>query len=178
MKKIWDVTSTVLVILVVLCAVLLTGSRLLGYRTFSVLSGSMEPEYSEGDLLYVKKVDVNTLAVGDPVTFVLNEDLVVATHRIVQIDAENQKLYTKGDANEIPDSDPVHFNNIIGVPQFAIPKLGYVTDFMQNPPGLYITVGAGIALILIVFLPDLLKKKMAETAAEPTSAPQSPKKNT
>ena len=112
-----------------------------------------------GDLLYVKKVDINSIRVGDNITFVLNEDLVVATHQVVRIDAEKKHFYTKGLANEIEDGDPVHFNNVIGVPQFAIPKLGYVSDFVQNPPGTYITIGAGAVLIVLVFLPDLLSKK-------------------
>ena len=78
-------------------------------------------------------------------------------------DAENQRFYTKGDANEIEDQSPVHFNNVIGVPKFAIPKLGYVSDFVQNPPGMYITIGVGIVLILLVFVPDMIgKKKEAE----------------
>ena len=170
LKKIWNIASTILVILVVLCAVFLMGSRLLGFRCFTVLSGSMEPVYSAGDLLYVKSVDPNDVKVGDPITFILNEDLVVATHRVVEIDAANQHFYTKGDANDIRDEEPVHFNNLIGVPQFNIPKLGYVADFIQNPPGTYVAIGAGVVILLLVFLPDMIskKKKAAVPPAEPT----------
>lgn len=162
LKKIWNIVSTALVVVIVLCAVFLMGSRLLGFKCYTVISGSMKPEYELGDLLYVKDVDVNTIKVGDPITFILNEDLVVATHRVVRIDAENQHFYTKGDANEIEDSEPVHFNNVIGVPQFSIPKLGYVSDFVQHPPGMYITIGVGIILIFIAFVPDMISKKKKE----------------
>ena len=157
LKKIWNVVSTVLVVLMVLSAVFLMGARLFGYECYTVISGSMEPEYMVGDLLYVKKVDVNSIKVGDDITFVLNEDLVVATHRVVRVDTENQRFYTKGLANDIEDA-PVHFNNVIGVPQFHIPKLGYVSDFVQNPPGTYIAIGAVILLILLVFLPEMFGK--------------------
>ena len=162
LKRIWNIVSTALVALIVLCAVFLVGSRIMGYQVYTVISGSMEPKYSVGDLLYVKKTDVSKIKVGDPITFILNEDLVVATHRVVRVDAENQRFYTKGDANEIEDSEPVHFNNVIGVPRFAIPKLGYVSDFVQNPPGMYITIGVGIVLILLVFAPDIISKKKKE----------------
>ena len=172
LKKIWNIVSTALVVLMVLCAVFLMGSRVMGYQCFTVISGSMEPKYSVGDLIYVKKVDANTIQVGDDITFILNEDLVVATHRVVRIDAENQRLYTKGLANEIEDSDPVHFNNVIGVPKFAIPKLGYVSDFVQNPPGMYITIGVGIILILAVFLPDMIGKKKKEDEDKEVAAVQ------
>lgn len=162
LKKIWNVASTTLVVLMVLCAMFLIGSRLLGFQCYTVISGSMEPEYSVGDLLYVKKVPATSIKVDDPVTFVLNEQLVVATHRVVRIDNENQRLYTKGDANEIEDSDPVHFNNVIGVPVFSIPKLGYVSDFIQNPPGTYITIGVGVLLLFLVFVPDMVSRKKEE----------------
>ena len=169
LKRIGNILSTVLVVLVVLCAVFLMGSRLLGYQVYTVISGSMEPTYSVGDLLYVKRVDADSIRAGDPITFILNENLVVATHRVVQVDAENQRFYTKGDANEIADSEPVHFNNVIGVPQFSIPKLGYVSNFVQNPPGMYITLAVGAGLILLVFLPDILKRQKKEEE-EPAGA--------
>ena len=162
-KKAWSIVSTVLVVLTVLCAVFLMGSRLLGFRVYTVISGSMEPELSVGDLVYVKPVDsVEQIRVGDDITFVLNEDLVVATHRVVRVDAENQHLYTQGIANDAEDAEPVHFNNVIGVVKFDIPLLGYVSNFIQNPPGMYITLAAGAVLILLVFLPDFLPKKKKE----------------
>ena len=169
LKKIWNIVSTALVVLMVLCAVFLMGSRLLGYQCYNVISPSMEPEYGVGDLLYVKKVDPNTIKEGDVITFIVNEDLVIGTHRVVRVDAENQRFYTKGDANEIEDQSPVHFNNVIGVPKFAISKLGYVSDFVQNPPGMYITIGVGIILILAVFLPDMIGKKKKEYDPETAS---------
>ena len=158
-KKIWDAVTTVLVVLVVVFAVFLMGSRLMGLQVFNVISGSMEPTYSVGDLLYVKTVDPDSVKVGDPITFVLNEDLVVATHRVVKIDSENRQFTTKGDANENEDAAPVHFNNLVGVPVFAIPLLGYVSAYIQSPPGMYVAIGLGVVLLVAVFLPDMLTKK-------------------
>lgn len=165
-KKIWSITSSVLVGVVVLAALFLMGSRLIGYRVFNIVSGSMEPEYSTGDLIYVKEADPETIKVGDVITFILNEDLVVATHRVVRIDTEKQRFYTKGDANETEDGSPVHFNNVIGIPQFAIPGLGYVSDFIQHAPGMYITIAAVAVLMVLAFAPDFVKKK-PETEGDP-----------
>ena len=158
-KKIWDTVTTVLVVFVVVFAVFLMGSRLVGLQVFHVVSPSMEPTYSEGDLLYVKTVDPDSVKVGDPITFVLNEDLVVATHRVVAVDSENRHFTTKGDANATEDAAPVHFNNLIGIPVFSIPLLGYVSAYIQNPPGMYVAIGLGVVLLAAVFLPDLLAKK-------------------
>ena len=165
-KKIWDGVTTALVILVVIFAVFLMGARLVGLQVFNVVSGSMEPTYSVGDLLYVKTVDPDSVKVGDPITFVLNEDLVVATHRVVAIDAENRQFVTKGDANEHEDAPRVHFNNLIGVPVFSIPLLGYVSAYIQSPPGMYVAIGFGILLLAAVFLPDLLTKKPKKEEAQ------------
>ena len=166
LKKLWDVVSGILVAVVVICAVLLMGARVAGLQVFNVVSGSMEPEYSVGDLIYVKTVDPDSVKVNDVITFVLNEDLVVATHRVVAIDQEQRLFTTQGDMNETVDAAPVHFNNLIGVPVFRIPLLGYVSDFIQHPPGTYIAIGGVGILVLAVFLPDLIKKKKPETNQE------------
>lgn len=190
-KKIWDITTTVLVVLLVLCAVFLMGSRLIGYQCYTVISGSMEPEYAVGDLVYVKQVydgdiaaitdpaqrakavneKINTIQsliergeikVDDAISFVLNEELTVATHRIIAIDEQNHKFYTKGDANGTEDP-AVLYENLIGKVDFSIPKLGYVANFIQTSPGNYFAVGVGVVLILLVFLPDFFVKKKAAT---------------
>lgn len=165
-KKVWDIVTSVLVVLVVLFAVFLMGSRIVGLQVFNVISGSMEPTYSVGDLLYVKTVDPDSVKVGDPITFVLNEDLVVATHRVVKIDSENREFTTKGDANETEDAAPVHFNNLVGVPVFSIPLLGYVSAYIQSPPGMYVAIAIGVILLAAVFLPDILAKKAKKEEVE------------
>lgn len=157
-KKVMNVIGTVAVILIVLAAVFLMGSRIAGYRVFTVISGSMEPKYSVGDLIYVKPTQPEEIKVGDAITFVLNEDLVVATHRVVGIDEEGGHFYTKGDANDDPDLAPVSFKNLIGKPIFSIPLLGYVAAWIQNPPGTYIVIALGIILVALMFLPDLFEK--------------------
>ena len=45
----------------------------------------MEPTYHVGSLLYVKKIAPEAVQVGDPITFVLDENLTVVTHRVVEI---------------------------------------------------------------------------------------------
>lgn len=159
MKKLWDIVTSLLVAVVVVFSIFLMGARLIGLQVFNVISGSMEPKYSVGDLIYVKSVDPDAVKVGDDITFVLNEDLLVATHQVIGVDGENRLFHTKGLANATADAAPVHFNNLIGVPVFHLPLLGYVSDFIQHPPGLYIAAGFCAALLAAVFLPDLLAKK-------------------
>lgn len=158
-KKIWNVISTVLVVIVVVVALLLVGARLFGLQVYAVLSGSMEPTYHVGSLIYVKDVDPFELESGEVITFMLDEN-TVATHRIVEVvpdeeDASVVRFRTKGDANENADGSLVHYKNVIGSPVFTIPQLGYVVSYIQNPPGTYVAISAGAILLLLVFLPDL-----------------------
>lgn len=170
-KKIWNVASSILVALVVLLALLLVGARLVGLQVFVVLSGSMEPTYHTGSLIYVKKVDPYTIQEGQPITFMMSET-TVATHRVVGIVPDEEdptviRFRTKGDANDAEDGGLVHYKNVIGRPVFSIPYLGYVADYIQHPPGRYVALSAGAVLLLLVFLPDVFsedpdKKKKAE----------------
>ena len=177
-KKIWDVTSSVLVGVVVIFAVLLIGVRLFGIQVYSVISGSMEPEYPVGALIYVKEVKPSEVEVGDVITFVLSNE-TPATHRVIAIDKEAQLFYTQGDANYQIDEEtgekvymedpPVHFNNLIGKPVFKIPVLGYIAYYIQHPPGMYIAIAAGAILLILVFLPDLFKSEKKEAKKLPTN---------
>ena len=174
LRKVWNIVSIVLVAIVVLIAVLLMGAKVIGFKTYSVISPSMKPAYNVGDLVYVKNVEPETIEVGDAITFVLDENLTVATHRVVEIDLETSHFRTKGDANDTPDANPVHFKNLIGKVVFKIPLLGYVADWVQNPPGTYIAVTVGAVLLILVFLPDMIGKRMkAKNAAQaPPAAPE------
>ncbi len=168
LKRIWNVISWALILCVVVLAILLGGVRLIGFKPYTVISGSMEPTYHVGSLIYVKAQRPESIQVGDPITFILNEDLVVATHRVIQVDLENQHFYTKGDANDAADGAPVHFNNLIGKPVFTIPKLGYLSTWVTEPPGSYIAACAVVILLLLFFLPELLDK--AEAADKKAAA--------
>ena len=165
-KKIWDIISTALVVIVVIFAILLVGVRLFGIQVFSVISGSMEPEYPVGSLIYVKDVDPSEIEVNDVITYILPNDMP-STHRVIAIDEENQLFYTKGDANKVEDGAPVHFENLIGTPVFTIPLLGYIAHYIQHPPGMYIAIAAGAILLILVFLPDLLKKDEKKSKNSP-----------
>ena len=173
-KRIWDIFTTLLVIAAVVLAIALVGVRLVGLQPFTVLSGSMEPTYHTGSLIYVKKVDYRTLEVGDAITFMLDEN-TVATHRIVGIvpdeeDPEVVRYRTKGDANEAEDGGLVHYKNVIGKPVFTIPKLGYIASYVQNPPGTYVAVSAGAFIVLLMFLPELLRSIFSDGGEEKKSA--------
>ena len=163
LQKVWNVISTIIVAIVVILALLLVGARVVGLQVFTVLSGSMEPTYHTGSFIYVKKVDPYTIEPGQPITFMLDEN-TIATHRVVGIVPDEEdptviRFRTKGDANDAEDGSLVHYKNVIGTPVFSIPYLGYVADYIQHPPGMYIAISAGAVLLLLVFLPDIFAEE-------------------
>lgn len=181
LRKLWNALSTLLVAGVVILAFLLVGVRLIGLTPYAVLSGSMEPTYHVGSLIYVRPAEPHQVRVGDPITFVVNEDLLVATHRVVNIDIRTTGMqevtndegqtdvqevnleeftyyfYTKGDANDVADGSPVYYKNLIGIPVFTIPYLGYLSSWLQSPKGGILGVTFGIVLVMLIFMPDMLR---------------------
>lgn len=163
LEKIHDIFSKVIVVVLVSLTVMLVGVRIFGLHVFTVLSGSMEPVYPTGSLIYVKAVDPDELATGDVITYLIRDNTVV-THRIAGVvpdenDPSILRFRTKGDANNTEDMMLVHENNIIGSPVFCIPYIGYVANFIQNPPGTYITVAVASLLLMIMFIPDLFVRE-------------------
>ena len=162
LKKLWSVLSTLIVIAVVALAILLAGVRIVGLTPYVVLSGSMEPNYHTGSLIYDKKVDPFTLKEGDVITFMVSED-TLATHRIVGVVPDEDepgtiRFRTKGDANDAEDGTLVHYKNVVGTPVFTIPYLGYFSNWITHAPGKYIAITAAVVFLILLFLPDMLKK--------------------
>ena len=139
--RILNIAVSFLIALFFLLAVLLVGTRFAGLQIFTVLSGSMEPTFHVGSVIYVKDVDPNTLQTGDAITFTLSEGTVV-THRIIEVipDENNpniSRFRTQGDANNTADGTLVEEDDIIGKAVFTIPYLGYLATYIQTESGRY-----------------------------------------
>lgn len=164
LKRCFSGLTSVMVAIVVIIAATLVGMRLAGFRTFTVMSGSMSPEYPVGALIYVKPVDYYTLKEGDVISFVSGDDKTVVTHRIVGIEVDKKdsdvwRFRTQGDANEFPDANLVHYKNVLGTPIITIPFLGYFAHNVQQPPGIYIALVVGTLLLAWTFLPGTLEER-------------------
>ena len=122
-----------------------------GYKPFVVMSGSMEPKINKGDLIFVKKVDTNTLTVGDVIAF-RNSDNTVTTHRIKNImESKNRVCYeTKGDNNNTSDEDITCDNLVEGKYVSKIAKIGNFIIFVQEPMGF--TILMLTILIICIFI--------------------------
>ena len=157
MKKIYHALTTILLIILILAVGALFLPRVLGMTPLAVLSGSMEPTYHVGSLIYVADADPAEVQVGDPITFKISDDTMV-THRVVGIDTEAQTFQTKGDANDNVDGGAVAYQNLVGKPVFTIPYMGYVAAYANTTTGMIILVTIVLVILVLTFLPDLLMK--------------------
>ena len=159
---------------VVLLAVLLGGIRLFGLTPYTVLSGSMEPTYPVGSVIYVAKAEPESLSVGDPLTYRLPEGTLV-THRIREVLNENSEelaFLTKGDANDHPDGSPVPAAAVVGKPLFHIPFLGYLSTALQTPKSVILLVSVGAVVLAISFAVDAILEKGNQSPPSSDSEPE------
>lgn len=102
-----------------------------------VLSSSMEPVMSPGDLVIVKETSPKDITTEDIMAFKdpseKSDDLI--THRVIGISQKDDKLQftTKGDAMEEPDLTKTKGSNVVGKTVFNIPYLGYLFHYGRSP---------------------------------------------
>lgn len=156
MKTFVNIVSWVLIVVLAALAIAFAGVRLFGLTPFAVLSGSMEPQYPVGSLIYVHEVDPASIQPGDAVTFE-NGAGQVATHQAYEVDSEQQLIRTQGinnkssDGTLLHDAEPVPFSQVIGVPVACIPVLGYVNAFVTSVIGTFVVI-AGVVIVIALLV--------------------------
>lgn len=143
----------VLIIFVIFCLYTLgSNTTLFGrYRSYLVLSGSMEPTIRINDIIVVgQRPQYFPL---DVITFTNDNHLI--THRVVESlpQSGSHHYLTKGDANRSQDEGQVDQSAVIGKVVLVIPRLGHFVSFAQSPYGLVILIVTplvGLLLDLIV----------------------------
>lgn len=137
---------------------LAVGPRSGQYRTLTVLSGSMDPQYPKGSLVVDRPHPVKQVRAGDVLTFhAPTPDRQVVTHRVVRVlddpaGTGQPVVETKGDAN--PDVDPWQARlegDTAWRASFAIPYAGYALMFMHAAGrGLWLVFPALLALVCLM----------------------------
>ena len=127
-------------------------TNLLGYSSYVIYSGSMEPTVKVGSLLVTRPADVEDLRVGDVITYRSPGNHTTLTHRIVSIRQEDGErvFQTKGDASLEPDPREIILRGQVSRMAFDIPYLGYVVDFAKSIQGvvlLLLVPAAGLLLM-------------------------------
>ncbi len=140
---------------VYLCIVvylLIAAPMVLGYRPVVVLSGSMEPTYHVGSIIYYKQAAFEDIGVGDAITYRAGEDSLV-THRVTQKMEISREFVTRGDANNTEDPNPVAYDQVVGrAGRISLPYMGVLVSYGRRPA----VIGAMAAILVLGFLADQL----------------------
>lgn len=164
-KKIIRIITTPVVVLILLLAIYTGYFKFIkksnnisffGYKQYIVMTGSMEPSYNIGDLIFEKEIAKEDIKLNDVITYSLENGQDTVTHRVVDIIEENGETYYqfKGDNNNSPDPDLVTYKQIQGKVIYKINKLGsLIAEFVS---------GTGVILILIIFILSYMKTNRKE----------------
>ena len=151
-----------IIAVIAVCAISITGGKegkhpsILGYSSYYILTGSMEPNINPGSLVVVKNGTDQDIKAGDVITFQGKEDNnIIVTHRVKQVINGGKEFITKGDNNNTVDPVAIERNQVIGKVMFHIPYLGKVSQFVQK--NLVVIIIIILAAFGISFLIDRKK---------------------
>ena len=133
-----------------------------GYSMLIIASPSMTGSIEAGDAIIIKKSD--SYAVGDVITYFPADESFSVTHRIVKM--EGDKFYTKGDANQSEDPDPVLIEQIAGKVAVKLDKVGYFIEWLKSPVGIIFAATFIVLLILIIVIKDKWRGKKDSADSE------------
>jgi signal peptidase len=154
--------------------------KVAGARPLTILSGSMTGTYDVGDVVVVKPVKVDTLQIGDVITFQpFSDDPSLTTHRIVGVafGSNGREFVTQGDANNAPDLKPISADQVKGEVWYSVPKVGYASVWFAGHLMRTVTdmVGIGLLLYAGVFIAGgLRERRRKSTENEDPSTPSTP----
>lgn len=163
MKKILNIVSMAVVLIVIVLLALVTTVTHFGITPYS---------YKNGAVIYVKQTDISELKSGDSVTYRLNESDDIATNIIQSVDLEKGLFYIKGNdlsyGDNLSSNDLVSFtvDSIIGKTLFKVPFLGYAVDYISSRTGFTVLLAGMTFLILVAFFTASPSDKAKSTQAD------------
>ncbi len=136
-------------------------SLLGGIRSFIVLTGSMEPTVHVGTMVFTHPFELYKL--NDVISFKRENRTI--THRVIDVRNKEDILYykTRGDANNVSDSELISKQDIIGKVFFSIPYIGRAVFFIKTIPGYLLLIVFPAVIYIIAELVHINKEMKKET---------------
>jgi signal peptidase len=128
------------------------GPHVLGYRTMTMLTGSMAPQINPGDVVVSTPVATRDLRTGMVISYHIPiDDHRIVTHRIVSVESGfdgTVTVQTKGDANKTVDPWKATLSgDTVYQVRAVVPKLGYAIEALRTP---------AVRTVLVYAVPALL----------------------
>ncbi|MCW2815594.1 MAG: signal peptidase [Nocardioides sp.] len=126
--------------------------RMAGATPYTILTGSMAPSYPPGTLVVDKAADPDSVGVGTVITYQLESGKsAVVTHRVIAVSTSTdgeRTFVTQGDANSVPDEEPVRAEQVRGQVWYAVPHLGRFSNAISGHQRQLAVYGVAGALVL------------------------------
>lgn len=129
-----------------------SGALLFGYRFTGTFGTSMEPTLHNGDMIWVKHVNIAEVMIGDVVMLSSPESGSIS-HRVIGMELVSRERYlveTKGDANLVSEHWIVGPDDTAYIVVKSIPLGGYVLDFLDSLYGRAVVICLGITALIAV----------------------------
>lgn len=146
-------------------AVVAGGPVLVGMRSFAVLSGSMEPVLSTGDVVVDEPIGPRQVRVGDVVTFADPDHRGRRiTHRVrsVRITGARARFVTKGDANDSAERWEMDADGRLGRVLYRVPSVGYLVARLGDPRAKLALIVVPAALLALLELVRIWRPREPE----------------
>lgn len=167
-KKILNILKIIILILLILFALFTVYQKVFpnnpsafGFRTYSIITKSMEPVLKKGDVILIQERNTSSYKVGDIITFKgTSGDLKgkIVTHEIVGIKLENGKniFYTKGIQN-ISEDPAVYEDEILGKYIYKFKFFSLIERIMDTKIGFILIIIIPLGYIYFYEIRDIIK---------------------
>lgn len=159
--KIFVVAMLSIYLLFVIVQRFTNNSSILGYRVFTIATGSMEPVYNIDDVILVKDTDPSTLKKGDDIAYLGNRDAVkglIVTHRIIRIETFNDGKvhYTLKGVNNKYEDPSITADQILGKVVGKLPVVNFINHVVKNIYGFFFLVFCPLVLVIFLEIADTI----------------------
>jgi len=125
-----------------------------------VLSGSMEPAFHRGDLLFLTNDNTKPIRVGEIVVFKIKDREIPIVHRVIKVHEKEDgyvKFLTKGDNNNVDDRGLyapgqlwLEKKDVVGRANGFLPYIGIVTILMNDYPKIKYLILAALGFFELI----------------------------
>ena len=134
----------------------LTGNRsIMGYRFFTVATGSMKGVYEINDVIAVKDYDTKKLKVGDDIAYLgtrsgLEGKIIV--HRIVKVEdgSDGGRVFTTKGVNSTTEDPVILDNQVLGKVTGIIPIITQINHLVRSQLGFFSLIFCPLVVIIVL----------------------------
>lgn len=136
---------------------------LANYSIYTIVTESMVPKYNVKDIILAKKIDTDSLKIGDDIVYIGKEgtfDDKIVTHQIINIENNGDtKIYhTKGIANSIEDP-PIKSDQIYGKVICKLSILSFLSKIVNNQYGIYFIIIVPTVILIFQVVMDTIESR-------------------